>query len=93
MWRQFSISEMALPCANDGLWDYEAQTNHTWFSPRWKAMLGFAEGDVITSPDAFDTVKAAMEAAGLAPELSEVTLRADNDVAVSGETAPAASRR
>jgi len=43
--------EMALPCANDGLWDYDAQTNHTWFSPRWKAMLGFAEGDVITSPD------------------------------------------
>ena len=43
--------EMALPCANDGLWDYDAQTNSTWFSPRWKAMLGFAEGDIITSPD------------------------------------------
>ena len=43
--------EMALPCANDGLWDYDAQTNRTWFSPRWKAMLGFAEDDVITSPD------------------------------------------
>ena len=43
--------------------------------------------DVITSPDAFNAVKAAMEAAGLAPELSEVTLRADNDVAVSGDTA------
>ena len=43
--------EMALPCANDGLWDYDAQTNRTWFSPRWKDMLGFAENDVITSPD------------------------------------------
>ena len=43
--------EMALPCANDGLWDYDAQTNRTWFSPRWKGMLGFAENDVITSPD------------------------------------------
>ena len=43
--------EMALPCANDGLWDYDAQSNRTWFSPRWKSMLGFAEGDVITSPD------------------------------------------
>jgi diguanylate cyclase (GGDEF)-like protein/PAS domain S-box-containing protein len=43
--------EMALPCANDGLWDYDAQTNFTWFSPRWKGMLGFAENDVITSPD------------------------------------------
>ena len=43
--------DMALPCANDGLWDYDAQTNRTWFSPRWKGMLGFAENDVITSPD------------------------------------------
>ncbi len=43
--------EMALPCANDGLWDYDAQSNHTWFSPRWKGMLGFAEDDIITSPD------------------------------------------
>ena len=43
--------EMALPCANDGLWDYDAQSNHTWFSPRWKGMLGFAENDIITSPD------------------------------------------
>jgi len=43
--------DMALPCANDGLWDYDAQGNRTWFSPRWKAMLGFAEDDIITSPD------------------------------------------
>jgi len=43
--------DMALPCANDGLWDYDAQTNRTWFSPRWKGMLGFAENDIITSPD------------------------------------------
>ena len=32
-------------------------------------------------------VKAAMDAAGLAPDLAEVTLRADNDIAVGGETA------
>jgi YebC/PmpR family DNA-binding regulatory protein len=43
--------------------------------------------DVVTAPDAFATVKAAMEAAGLAPDLAEVTLRADNDIAVSGDTA------
>lgn len=43
--------------------------------------------DVLTTPDAFAAVKAAMEAAGLAPDLAEVTYRADNDVAVSGETA------
>ena len=43
--------------------------------------------DVLTAPDAFAAVKAAMEAAGLAPDLAEVTMRADNHIAVSGETA------
>ncbi len=33
------------------MWDYDAITNRTWFSPRWKAMLGYEQEDVITSPD------------------------------------------
>ena len=43
--------------------------------------------DVVTAPDAFAAVKAAMEGAGLAADIAEVTMRADNDIAVSGETA------
>lgn len=43
--------------------------------------------DVLTSPDGFESVKQAMESAGLAPGYAEVTFRADNDIAVSGETA------
>lgn len=43
--------------------------------------------EVLTAPDAFAAVKAAMEAAGFKPDLAEVTLRADNDIAVAGETA------
>ncbi|HZX75962.1 YebC/PmpR family DNA-binding transcriptional regulator [Lysobacter sp.] len=43
--------------------------------------------DVVTAPDAFAAVKAAMEGAGLTADIAEVTMRADNDVAVSGETA------
>ena len=43
--------------------------------------------DVVTAPEAFGEVKAAMEAAGLAPGFAEVTLRADNDIAVAGEAA------
>ena len=43
--------------------------------------------DVITAPENFAEVKQAMEAAGLSPELAEVTMRADNDVAVDGEAA------
>jgi YebC/PmpR family DNA-binding regulatory protein len=43
--------------------------------------------DVLTSPEAFAAVKAAMEAAGLTADIAEVTFRADNDSPVSGETA------
>ena len=43
--------------------------------------------DVLTAPDAFAAVKAAMDAAGLKADIAEVTMRADNDIAVCGETA------
>jgi YebC/PmpR family DNA-binding regulatory protein len=43
--------------------------------------------DVLTDPDSFAAVKAAMEAAGFQPAIAEVTLRADNDIAVEGDTA------
>ncbi len=43
--------------------------------------------DVLTAPEAFAAVKAAMEAAGLTPDIAEVAYRADNDIAVSGDTA------
>ena len=43
--------------------------------------------DVVTAPDSFQAVKDAMAAGGFTPEQADVTLRADNDVAVAGETA------
>ena len=43
--------------------------------------------EVFTSPETFESVKKAMEAAGLAPAEASVTMRADNDVAVTGDTA------
>ena len=43
--------------------------------------------DVVTAPDAFQAVKDAMTAAGLAPDHAEITYRADNDIRVEGDTA------
>jgi len=43
--------------------------------------------DVLTAPDAFAAVKAGMDGAGLTADIAEVTMRADNDIAVAGETA------
>jgi YebC/PmpR family DNA-binding regulatory protein len=43
--------------------------------------------EVLTSPPDFETVKAALEAAGFKPEIAEVTMRAENTVAVTGDDA------
>jgi len=43
--------------------------------------------DVIVAPENFQSVKDAMETAGLAADQAEVTLRADNQIAVEGDTA------
>ncbi len=43
--------------------------------------------EVLTSPTGFETVKAALEAGGLKPEVAEVTWRAENDIELAGEDA------
>jgi YebC/PmpR family DNA-binding regulatory protein len=43
--------------------------------------------EVLTPPTALEDVKAALEKAGLKPELSEVTMRAENTVALAGDDA------
>ncbi|MBB4130641.1 YebC/PmpR family DNA-binding transcriptional regulator [Xanthomonas sp. 3075] len=43
--------------------------------------------DVLTAPDAFAQVKDALTAAGLEPAHAEITFRAENDIAVDGDTA------
>jgi YebC/PmpR family DNA-binding regulatory protein len=43
--------------------------------------------DVLTAPEAYQAVKDAMEKGGFPPAQAAVTMRAENDVAVAGETA------
>jgi YebC/PmpR family DNA-binding regulatory protein len=43
--------------------------------------------EVLTAPPAYEAVKAALEAAGLVPEVSEVTMRAENPITLSGDDA------
>jgi diguanylate cyclase (GGDEF)-like protein/PAS domain S-box-containing protein len=37
--------------ANDGLWVWDLGADDVYYSPRWKAMLGFAEEEIGSAPD------------------------------------------
>jgi YebC/PmpR family DNA-binding regulatory protein len=43
--------------------------------------------EVLTAPGDFESVKNALEAAGLTPDVAEVTMRADNTIELSGDDA------
>jgi PAS domain S-box-containing protein len=45
--------ELAIRGANDGLWDWDIPSQTVYFSPRWKAMLGYAEDEIGDSLEAW----------------------------------------
>ena len=46
--------QFALEGARDGVWDWNLVTNEVFFSPQWKAMLGYAEHEIVDSLEEWD---------------------------------------
>lgn len=45
--------KFALEGSGDGVWDWNIDTQQTFFSKRWKAMLGYTETDIVDSKEAW----------------------------------------
>jgi diguanylate cyclase (GGDEF)-like protein/PAS domain S-box-containing protein len=73
---------LALHGSNDGLWDFDLDRKTTYFSPRWKAMLGYGDDEVepltdwqqLVHPDDLERVRAGLRdhLAGIEPLFESV---------------------
>lgn len=59
---------LVMRATNDGIWDWDLETNEVYYSPRWKSMLGY---DADELPNRFETWRKRVH-----PEDIEISLRA-----------------
>jgi PAS domain S-box-containing protein len=62
---------LAMQGSNDGLWDWNLETDEVYFSPRWKDMLGYVRDEIRGHPDEWKAL--------LHPEDCEQALQAVDD--------------
>ena len=62
--------QLAIKGTNDGIWDWDRETDQVYFSPRWKEILGYADAEIPNvlhswksriHPEDYDRVMAANE--------------------------------
>ncbi len=54
--RQQKFLELAFSATQDGVWEWDIREDTFWFSPRWKAMLGYRDSEIRNTREAARTL-------------------------------------
>jgi NarL family two-component system response regulator LiaR len=65
---------LVMQATNDGIWDWNLETDEVYFSPRWKAMLGYEEDDI---PHRFEAWRGLVHPDDIERALAEIQAHLD----------------